>query len=237
MKTAKTPPAHLAFAELPDNERALIRSVLNALNRAKNFDEANSLALHHKRHDARPPRRVERQAPIPDELLNAMNEDAADAKHAAFWDQYFKEEFGVLRESLKYLAHHGRIADGYIETLISSFDAYVVATPMVKVSRDGGVSIRTPFRFTDAQGAAAFVILRLAQLSSDKPAVLCCDECTTFALILPSVGSRMSRFCSPKCRNRSGQRKFRTSPAGITAAAAKRKARNVARLAKAARHK
>ena len=206
MKRPKAP----TFADLPDDERALIRSVLNALNRAKSFEEANTLALHHKRHDARP-RRVDRdQTSMAAELAKAMNEDAAaDPKHAEFWDQYFKDEFTMLRESLKHLARHGKLPDWYIESIVSSFEAFVVATPMVEVSRQGYVSIRTPLRFTDAQGAAAFAILRLAQLSSEEPAILCCEECETFALILPSVGSRMSRFCSTTCRNRWGQRKYR----------------------------
>jgi len=195
------------FSELPENERALIRSVLNALNRAKSSDEADALALSHKRHRAaKHVQRIDRTL-IPDELLKDMEKDAQDPKYAQFWDGYWKDEFAMLRESLKGVARTGRLA-GSIEDLVSTFEAFVEVTPVVDVSANPA-SIRLPMRFQSASGAAAFVVLRLAELSAEEPAVLCCEECETFALILPSVGSRMSRFCSTTCRNRANQRAYR----------------------------
>jgi len=207
MKPARPHP----FGELPADERALIRSVLNALNRANNSEDFAKLALHHKRHDARPRARVDR-TPIPDALLREMEQDAGDPKNVTFWDQYWRDQINPLREALTAVAHGEKLSPNLTDELISTFDAFVVATPVVDVS-DGKISIRTPLRFKDATGAAAFAILRVAQLSVDEPAILCCEECGTFALILPSVGSRMSRFCSTTCRNRFNQRKFRAKPA------------------------
>jgi hypothetical protein len=202
-------PTVTRFTELPENERALIRSVLNALNRAKTGGEADALALSHKHHRAA--KHVERidKTPIPDELLTEMEKDALDPEHAQFFDRYWQAEFAMLRDSLKSVARTGRLA-GPIDDLVSTFEAFVEVTPVVDVSTKPA-SIRLPMRFQNASGAAAFVILRLAQLSAEEPAILCCEECETFALILPSVGSRMSRFCSTKCRNRANQRTYRES--------------------------
>jgi len=218
-KPTKTPVKHRTFADLPGREQALIRSCLNALNRAKSPQEADKLALNHRGDDARPLLKIS-PAPslVPQDPSDVIPPDAsmyADNPEAAKESQaYWQHDMTMLRERLTALARKGRLPPlDVFDDLITTFEAGVRCEPEVQVfDHYRRTRIVKPVQFTNASAAAAFCVLRLAELNSKHPPVVCCLQCQTFTLVeetAPSAGRRASKFCSTKCRNLFGQRKYR----------------------------
>jgi hypothetical protein len=198
MKTAAEPTDIPTLAQLPGEELALVRSVLNAVNRAR-----LDLALNHKRDDARP-------APIkatkwPPELLAML------LKHAgAGFEEYDKEQIRVAREALTDLAHGKLLSDHHLHEFAENYEVDKVADRDVRI-RGRNVDFVNSVRFRSPTGAVAYALLRLVQLSAKEPALLRCEECETFVLIEATGGRHMTKFCSPRCRNRFNARDRRRS--------------------------
>lgn len=197
-----------AFERLPPQQKALIRASLNALNRAKSWEQTSVLALVHGSRRAAKPNtpsvRAEDMAPA---LAALLQQDAEGASE--FWHEYWQHDFTSLRQTLMAIARTGRIPAHAIDDLVATFEADVVVEPRVNV-RDGRAEIGEHLRFRNGMAAIAYSVLRLSQLGSARdPVLVCCAECEVFELRLSTGGDKISRFCSPKCRNRFNQREWR----------------------------
>ncbi len=182
------------FEELPKPEQDLIRSVLNAVNRNR-----PDLALNHPIDDARSKRPAFRLKDLNPEEIEQFTLAGVE-ETVASWAQYDQEQMLGLRNSLLALANGKRLADDQLHDLAGTFEGGVTTDWQVRLSRSGAVSLVNRTRYKDPFAAIAYVVLRLAQLSDRKKALLCCDECKTLALVTKTRGNKSSRFCSHSCR-------------------------------------
>jgi hypothetical protein len=128
-------------------------------------------------------------------------------------DKSYLKIAAELRDTLKVLARTGRLpaTGAAFQLLATTFNTE--ADPGWSVGRgdDGRVQIIMQLRFKSALGLIAYAAVRLSEMSAQSPALLVCDECEQFKFIESTGGSRISRFCSTKCRNRYTVREFRRS--------------------------
>lgn len=203
----------LTFDTLPNEERIAIRSAIRAVNsihKANSAEDVNAEAFKNSalkkggesylfQHLEEAAKRI------------GWNEGRQAAELPQQYDRVFLQAATELRAALVTLVQDGRLPKrgDLFSGLAATFMSDVFAGWSVDLTEGGHAHIRMQPRFKSALGLIAYVILKLSEISEFKPAVLICQECEKLKLIESTGGDKISRFCSPKCRNRFGVREFR----------------------------
>lgn len=183
------------FDALPGTEQAQVRAILAALNRGH-------LDL------------------LPEIYLVEME---LEPEKWGTPDQYEKRFLDEWRPKFAALSRFGKLPLALFSELVKEFENGAVVTSTVRIVK-GRPVFSTEFRFhalerrlystetrihTHYPAAFSFALLKLAEVSTpDRPALLCCKECGTFAAIEKTAGRRQANFCSSSHRNRFNQREF-----------------------------
>jgi hypothetical protein len=143
----------------------------------------------------------------------------------ARYEVLFRQAAVEMHAVLTALVREGRLPErgGLFNGLAATFMSDVVPAWSVHLTESGNAELEMQLRFKSALGLIAYVILRLSEISAQKPALLICDECNQFKIIESTGGDVITRFCSKACRNRFNVREHRRRQSGTARKKSSRK--------------